>query len=161
MPDKMKFVGNYTARGVVTEAETEAGTPQRVFLYDGSNKTAYKVTSFKLWGSNFSSSSTNPDVIGKLSKNDIGSSSAATFMRADDDNQIAWAVSAAGIDGGGAPFADSIVDRENLIVEDLFVYARCTGGNTSEINYLIEMEKYEIDGWRGTLEMARDKFDGD
>tara|TARA_Y100001963_G_scaffold157692_1_gene254650 strand:+ start:1046 stop:1531 length:486 start_codon:yes stop_codon:yes gene_type:complete len=161
MPDKMKYLGNYTARGVVSEAETEAGNPQRVFLYDGTNTTAYRVIEFKIWGSNFSSSSTAPDVIGKLSKNSISTSSGALFMRADDDNQIAWAVSAAGIEGGGAPFAESIIDPENLIVEDLYVYAKSTGGTTNAINYLIVMEKYEIDGWRGTLEMARDQLDGE
>ncbi len=158
---KMKLLGTYTARGIVTEEETEAGTPQRVFLRDGSNETAYRITRFYIWGSNFASSSTNPDVIGKLSKNDVGVTSAANFFRADDDNQIAWAVSAAGLDGGGAPFAETIIDPENLVVDDLYVYARCTGTNTNPVNYMIEMEKYEIDGWRGTLEMARDQFDGE
>ena len=153
----MKKIGTYTARGIVTETDTEAGTPQLVHLFDGRFDTGYRVTGFKIWGSNFASSSTNPDVIGKLSKNDIGSTAASTFFRADDDNQIAWAVSAAGLDGGGAPFAESIIDRDNLIIEDLYVYARCTGTNTNPINYLVELEKYDITEARGALTMARDR----
>ena len=156
---KMKKIGTYTARGIVSEDETTAGTPQRVFLFDGSNKTAYKVTNFRIWSSNYASSSA-PDVIGKLSKNDIGSTSANTFMRADDDNQIAWSCATGATDAGGDAFGEVIIDRENLVVEDLFVYARTSASNVS-VNYLIEMDKYEIDGWRGTLEMARDQFDGE
>ena len=158
---KMTKIGTYTARGVVSEVDTEAGTPQRVFLWDGSNKTAYRVTSFYIWGSNWSGS-TGPDVIGKLAKNDIGTTSAASFMRADDDNQIAWAVSQGSADTGGGPFNEGpIIDPENLIVEDLYVYVRTAAAQSTPVNYLIELEKYAIDGWRGTLEMARDEFDGE
>ena len=157
----MKLLGYYTARGIVTEAETEAGSPQLISLYDGTFLTAYRVTGFKIWGANFASSSTNPDVIGKLSKNATGSTGASNFFRADDDNQIAWAVSAAGLDGGGQPFAESIIDRDNLCVEDLYVYARCTGTNTNPVNYLIEMEKYSISEEQGALLMARDRADGE
>ena len=155
---KMKKVGTYTARGVVSEDDTAAGNPQRVFLYDGTNKTAYKVTKFEIWGATWSNNS-SPDVVGKLSKNPIGVTAGTNFMRADDDNQIAWAGSAGSND---ALFdAVNIIDRENLVVEDLYVYVRTTGTTSDMINYLIEMEKYEIDGWRGTLEMARDQFDGE
>ena len=154
---KMKKIGTYTCRGVVSEEETEAGTPQRVFLWDGSNETAYKVTDFRIWGSDWGGS-TPPDAIGKLSKNDIGSSSFSTFMRADDDNQIAWSVTSGQTDSGGDSFGFRIIDPENLIIEDLYVYVRSgsTATDALPINYLITMDKYAIDGWRGTLEMARD-----
>lgn len=159
---KMNKVGTYTARGVVSEAETAAGNPQRVFLYDGSNKTAYRVTAFYIWAADWSGS-TKPDCIGKLSKNNIGVTASANFMRADDDNQIAWATTSGDIDSGvRGGFSESIIDPENLVVEDLFVYVRTASSvDTDLINYIIELEKYEIDGWRGTLEMARDQFDGE
>ena len=157
----MKKIGEYTARGIVSETETEAGAPQKIPLFDGKFTTGYRITSFKIWGSNFGSSSTNPDVIGKLSKNAIGSTGANSFMRADDDNQIAWAASAAGLDGGGNVFQSSIVDKDNMVVEDLYVYVRCTGTASNAVNYLIEMEKYEINDWQGALAMARDKADGE
>lgn len=154
---KMKKIGEYTARGIISEQETEAGTPQKIMLFDGRFDTAYKVVGFKIWSVNYSSN-THSDAIGKLSKNAIGTTSSATFMRADDDNQIAWAGTQSSVDGGGAMF--EVVDPDNLIVEDLYVYAR-HGGATGPVNYLVVMEKYEINEWKGALAMSRDKADGE
>ena len=150
----MKKIGDYTARGIVTEEETEAGTPQKIPLFDGTFKTGYRVTKFSVWSSSLNTSS-NADAYGKLSKNDLGVTSAANFMRADDDNQIAWAGVAGSTDSINSP-EFSLVDRDNLIVEDLYVYVR-TAGSGIAINYLVEMEKFEITEWRGALAMARDK----
>jgi len=149
----MKKIGSYTARGIVTESETEAGLPQKIPLFDGKFTTGYRVINFKIWASTWNSS-TQPDAIGKLSKNNLGTTGASNFMRADDDNQIAWATTNGGSDTGGT-FAESIIDKDNLIVEDLYVYVRTAG--TNAINYLIEMEKYSISDWQGALSMSRDK----
>jgi len=155
-----KYIGEYTARGIVSEADTEAGTPQKVMLFDGKFNTAYKVIDFKIWSSNFSGSS-GPDCVGKLSKNALGTTSATNFMRADDDNQIAWAASAGSGDGGLGFGEGPILDPDNLIVEDLYVYARSAGASSNVINYLIVLEKYQIDEWKGALAMARDRADGE
>jgi len=153
----MKKIGTYTARGIVTEAETEAGNPQKIILFDGSFKTAYRVLDFKVWSSQ-ADSNTAADCLAKLSKNEFGVTTAINFFRADDDNQIAWAASGFGADGQNAgTFSESIIDPDNLIVEDLFVYGRSASTNTDSINYLITMEKYEISDWQGALTMARDK----
>ena len=150
----MKKVGHYTARGVVTQADTEAGFPQKIPLFDGSFKSAYKVTNFRIWAADYGSS-TQPDVIGKLSKNDQGTVTTSNFMRADDDNQIAWAASA-GSTNAGLGFAETpVIDRDNLVVEDLFVYALSASASTNAINYIVEMEKYSITDWQGALAMAR------
>ena len=158
----MKKIGYYTARGTVTEAETEAGNPAKISLFDGSFKTAYKVTAFYIWGADWSGS-TKPDCIGKLSKNGIGTAGAVNFMRADDGNQIAWATTSGDIDSGvRGGFSESIIDRDNLVVEDLFVYVRtASSADTDKINYIVEMEKYEITDWQGALAMARDRADGE
>jgi len=153
----MKKIGEYTARGIVTEVDTEAGTPQKITLFDGSFKTAYRVREFYIWGSDWGVSA-GPDIIGKLSKNDLGITTSFNFMRADDDNQIAWASANGSTDqGGSTPFDNGLVDPDNLIVEDLYVYARTAGTNTRAINYLVIMDKYEITDWQGALTMARDK----
>lgn len=156
----MKKIGEYTARGTVTEVDTEAGNPQQIPLFDGSFKTAYRVTGFRIWSSSYNGSN-SPDCIGKLSKNEFGATGIDDFMRADDDNQIAWAASAGSGDGGLGFAEGPVIDRDNLVVEDLYVYVRNTGTNTIEINYLIEMEKYEISDWQGALAMARDRAQGD
>ena len=158
----MKKIGDYTARGVVSEDDTANGNPQKIPLFDGRFDTAYRVVAFKIWGTDWSGTN-NPDCIGKLSKNDVGSAGAATFMRADDNNQIAWATTSgdsdAGVRGG---FAESIIDPDNMVVEDLYVYARSTNSVTSDpINYLVIMEKYDISDWQGALTMARDRAQGD
>ena len=155
----MKKIGQYTARGIIDEPDTTAGNPQKIPLFDGRFDTGYRITGFKIWSSDYSSSSA-PDVIGKLSKNDDGSTASASFMRADDDNQIAWSTSAGATDAGGAPFGESIIDRDNMVIEDLYVYARGSAAGTV-INYLVEMDKFEISDWQGALAMARDRAQGD
>jgi len=150
----MKKIGSYTARGIVTEDETDAGQPQKIPLFDGSFKTAYRVREFYIWGADLSSVSNN-DVAGKLSKNAVGSTASESFFRADDDNQIAWA----GGEGHQDTFkmGTSIIDPDNLIVEDLYVYAATQGTTSVPINYMIIMDKYSITDWQGALSMARDR----
>jgi hypothetical protein len=156
----MKKIGEYTARGIVTEADTTEGNPQKISLFDGRFDTAYRVKGFYIWGATYNASAP-PDVIGKLSKNDDGVTSNVNFFRADDDNQIAWAGNIGSADAFQVQ-EPGIVDPDNLIVEDLFVYVRC--GSTSDVtavNYLVIMEKYEITDWQGALAMARDRAQGD
>ena len=155
----MKKIGEYTARGIVRETETEAGGMQRIPLFDGRFDTGYRITGFYIWSSSYSDSTT-ADVMGKLSKNDDGVTAASNFMRADDNNQLAWA----GAIGGSDQFENfaTIIDRDNMVIEDLYVYARVTSGSqATAINYLIEMDKYDITDWQGALTMARDRAQGD
>jgi len=150
----MKKIGEYTARGKVTEADTTAGNPQQIPLFDGRFDTAYRVVEFVIWSSSYDSSS-NPDAIGKLSKNKTGTTSESNFMNAEDDNQIAWAAINGSIANAESNF--TLVDPDNLIVEDLYVYARTPGTNTNGLNYFVRMEKYEISDWQGALSMARER----
>ena len=150
----MKKIGEYTARGIVAE-----DTIQEIPLFDGRFDTAYRVVDFKIWSSDYDASS-SPDVVGKLSKNDDGVTAAVDFMRADDDNQIAWAASAGSADGGLGFGEGPVIDPDNMIVEDLYVYARSSNA-AAVVNYLVVLEKYEITDWQGALAMARDRAQGD
>ena len=47
----------------------------------------------------------------------------------------------------------SIIDPDNFVVEDLWVYVRASGNQP--INYLITMEKYDTTDARGALAMVR------
>tara|TARA_Y100000004_G_C8943258_1_gene425079 strand:+ start:1713 stop:2177 length:465 start_codon:yes stop_codon:yes gene_type:complete len=152
----MKKIGFYTARGILTEEDS----PEKIALFDGRFDTGYRVIDFKIWGTNWDADN-NPDVIGKLSKNDDGVTAAASFMRADDDNQIAWAVSSGSSDSGHVSFAETIIDPDNMVVEDLYVYARGSQTVSKGINYLVMLEKYEFNDWQGALAMARDRAQGD
>ena len=150
----MKKIGEYTARGVVSEDETEDGLPQKIFLFDGRFDTGYRVTDFKIWTSNVLAGTA---AAGKLSTSATSSTARANFFHADLGDQIAWAVTEMTTDGGtSGGFDDAIVDTDNLVIEDLYVYIRCETHDTP-INYMITLEKYEFPDWTGALAMARDR----
>jgi hypothetical protein len=155
----MKKIGEYTARGVVPGASAGAGTPIELNLFDGRFDTGYVVKEFKIWSTDYGSDSA-ADCIGKLSKSGTSSTAAASFFRADDDNEIAWATSeGASQSGNDAGLGDAILDPNNLTIEDLYVYAR--SATSDDINYMITMEKYSFSEWRGALAMAVDAADGE
>ena len=148
---KMKKIGTYTTRGVTTEADTNAGEPQRIHLFDGRFDTGYRVVDFKVFPADFDAAA-SADCVGKLSKVDTSGKSNTNFWRADDLNEIAWS----GGQGSSDTYMDqvSIIDPENMIIEDLYVYVRTPGGQTDFINYMITLDKYEFDTWKGALEMS-------
>ncbi len=142
----MKKIGEYTALGKVPE-----GTEDRISLFDGRFDTGYKVTEFVIWASQVDSSGN--DCVARLSTRALGAMpSSGNMMDASDNTQIAWS----GIQAGTAGFNNpgSIVDPDNLIVEDLFISGQ-SGGSSIDINYMIKMEKYDISEWRGALAMVR------
>ena len=148
----MKKIGDYTLRGQSTEEIGEAGTPQRIRLFDGRFNSGYKVVGFKVWSRDYQGSS-HPDVIGKLATTDNLSNAPDTFMNAQDVREVAWATSAGSTDGG-LGFGDSIIDPDNFIVEDLFVYVR-SSVDTTPVNYIVYLEKYDTTSARGALAMVR------
>ena len=144
----MKKIGEYTTRGRLME-----GTEDKITLFDGRFDTGYRITEFTVWASDVSSSSN--DVCARLSTEALGAMpSSGNMMDAGDNVQIAWA----GIQAGTAGFNNpgSIVDPDNMIVEDLFIAGQ-SGGSSIEINYLITMEKYEFSDWKGALTMVRNR----
>ncbi len=148
----MKMIGTYTVRGQTTEEEQEAGKPAMIRLFDGKFNTGYKVIDFKVWSQNYNGSSP-PDCIGKLATTFNLAGAPNVFFNAQDVREIGWATSAGSTDGG-LGFGDSIVDPDNFIVEDLFVYARSSTDGT-QVNYIVTMEKYDTTDARGALAMVR------
>lgn len=113
------------------------------------------VKEFRIWGTAYNADS-YADCIGKLSKSPNSSVAAGDFFRADDMNEIAWATSeGASLTGNDGALADAVIDPENLIVEDLYVYAR--QNDDKDVNYLIVMEKYDISEAHGAVTMAKDR----
>ena len=148
----MKKIGTYTVRGKISEPETEAGTPQRIRLFDGRFDSGYKVIDFVVFGATCNSSST-PDVMGKLGTTNNLRTGASNFFNADDVREIAWSGSAGSTDTMFNSRPTSIIDPDNFIVEDLFVYAR--GQTDVACNYIVTLEKYETTSSRGALAMVR------
>ncbi len=139
----MKKIGDHTVRGSgIDNAVT------RITLFDGRYDTAYRVTKFVVSGVDVTSTS-ETDVNGCLGTTEDAPSASWNWG---DNRQIGWA-SLRGIEAAaiGDPF--SLIDKDNLIVEDLFLYLN--GNASSHVNYYIEMEKYDISDWQGALAMVR------
>ena len=112
-----KYIGTFTARGKISENDSEQGRPARVRLFDGQFDTAFKVIEFYVWGASTGGSTTG-DCVGKLSTSPNVESGPGDFFNADDAREFAWAYSEVGTDSGGGGL-DQIIDPENLLVEDL------------------------------------------
>ena len=139
----MKKIGDYTIRGSIND-----GTIQKIQLFDGKFSTAYKVVEFVVFPQDALASAS--DVAGVLMTENTGVPS--PLWQADLNTQIAWSsVWVAGTAASVAPF--TIIDPDNLIVEDLYIHINNT--SSDESNYFIRMEKYDITEYQGALAMVR------
>ncbi len=136
----MKKIGEYTTRGVVDDQTTK-----RLSLFDGRFDTGYKVVEFIVVSQDFN------DGYGTLFTDKDGSGSNLWLF--DDNSQIAWSSTNTATNMAVNQF--DLVDPDNLIVEDLFIRCKVTGGG--KMNYFIRMEKYDITDWQGALAMVRSK----
>jgi len=143
----MKKIGSYTCRGAI-----DSLTIERIILFDGRFDTGYVVTKFMIL-------TTDPDNSGLdgfgilATQADMG-----TTWDLSDGTQVGWASmpnngSATG--PPGTPF--ELIDRDNLVVEDLHIYAETNATGPNPINYYIEMDKYEFTESRGALAMVRNQ----
>ncbi len=142
----MKKIGEYTAKGQFTSPGT-TGAEERITLFDGRFDTGFRVVDFQIMTGD--PMFDNIEFTAKLS---TVSSDSRLFNWGDND-QVAWAFGEDTITG-----FKGLVDPDNLIVEDLFVYAAST--SAVEINYMIKMEKYEFSEWKGALAMVRNRSQG-
>ena len=153
----MKKIGHYTVRGQASENDSESEGGIKINVFDGDYTTGYRVTKFEVWGATYSSSST-PDVLGKLATEQGLNTSAVNFFNAADQREIAWSGASGGLDNTQRQM-ESIVDRENLIIEELYVYVR--GNNDTEpVNWYIEFDKFELPPYRGSLAMVQNRSQG-
>ena len=141
----MKKIGEYTTRGFVGD-----GAFDRITLFDGRFDTGYRVVEFVIFPT--VPFDINGDVYATLLTDE--DSAGAAYWRADDNRQLAWSsFSVAATDGGTTNF--SLIDPDNLIVEDLYIY--CNGAGNDNCNYFIKLEKYDISDWQGALAMVRNR----
>tara|TARA_Y100000004_G_C8923992_1_gene416750 strand:+ start:1028 stop:1513 length:486 start_codon:yes stop_codon:yes gene_type:complete len=151
----MKSLGKYTARGVITEELTRAGKPQRVRLFDGSFETGYVVKEFYSIPVDFGDNS-SPDTVIKLATSPNIAFDIDNFCNPDDAREIAWA-GTSGSSGGGWFDQVDVIDPDNLIIEDLWVYGSMIGADANKIGYLIVLEKFEFSETKGAITMQKDR----
>ena len=148
----MKKIGSYTARGLIDPNSSSNGLTKKLQLFDGRFDTAYKITKFELLFED--PDNTSNDVYGILLTEFLYSGTDVGFDFGE-NRQLGWASAASVYSDAGTnaqPF--NLIDRDNLVVEDLFIYVR-TGTSTLGVNYYIEMDKYDISESMGALTMVR------
>lgn len=138
---KLKKIGEYTTRG-----QLEDQTTKKIQLFDGRFDTGFKVVEFIV--------ASNTLTVGRESYGTLSTEYFTNDLWDWSDNiQIAWAASQFVNDGGQGPF--TLVDPDNLVVEDLYIRGLESGDGT--LNYFIRLEKYDITDWQGALSMVRNK----
>jgi hypothetical protein len=149
----MKKIGEYTIRGTVPPLDS-AG--HRVILFDGKFTTGYKIT--KVFCSAMDPTDVNDDcVIAVGTEPDLGATGTWNWA---DNREIGWASSNDSNGAAGTP-QGGMVDPDNLVIEDLYIYGRNDdSGNTTEINYMVHLEKYEINEFQGLISIIRNKSQG-
>lgn len=142
----MKKIEEYTVRGQLTELSVE-----KIQLFDGRFDTGYRIVEFQIAPR---VPSGQLDGYATLATEE-GTLSGGTWEW-DDNTQVAWSSFS---EGGGAFSPNnviSIVDPDNLIIEDLYIYAN-SSSSSQVINYMIKLEKYDITDWQGALAMVRNR----
>ncbi len=146
----MKKVGEYTIRGKIPPLNS-AG--DRITLFDGKFTTGYRVTRV-FCSAQDPTDATADCVIAVGTEPDLAATGVWDWS---DQREIGWA-SSNSTNGAAATPDGGMVDPDNLVVEDLYVYGRNDdAGNSNEINYLIYLEKYEFSEWTGALAMVKNK----
>lgn len=145
----MKKIGDYTVRGQIPEGATNT---ERIILFDGKFDTAYRVTEFVIAGIRADDSSS--DCVGVLMTEDTGRN--ADFWDWSDVREIGWA-STDHRTADGVQETFSLVDPDNLVVQDLFITVNNRSASNPQVNYFIRMEKYEVGEDLGVVSMVRNR----
>jgi hypothetical protein len=149
----MKKIGEYTTRGSI---QTDLSI-NRIILFDGKFDTAYKVVEFQIAPHDMDSTSLRLFTAKLMTDDD-----AATGVNWNWDNneEIAWANTGYDANGPSSSLGTeySLVDPDNLVVEDLYILADEPAlGSNVKMNYFIRLEKYDITDSQGALAMVRNR----
>lgn len=144
----MKKIGEYTCRG---QMDTE-NVFNRVILFDGKFDTAYRLLEFEICPRD--TKTAGNDVAGKVVTDETALADGGLWNW-QDNREIAWASSENRVSFGPS-FIRSLVDPDNLIVEDVYV-SYGTPTTDSPVNYFLRFEKYDITDSQGALAMVRNR----
>ncbi len=134
----------YTIKGILAD-----GANKRIPLFDGRFDTGWMITDFVIATANPDDGA--EDGWARLSTE----SNNSDYWDWSDQTSIAWAVSENRVNGSPV-FGRTIVDPDNIIIEDLWIHCKSISGN-DKINYMITMQKYDLSEWQGALAMVRNK----
>ena len=126
-----------------------ADTVEKITLFDGQFDTAFQILSFDIVPSDVDS---NQVASVKLMTEDATHTNTWNWQK---NTEVGWATWGRNTHVVGGY---SRVDKEALLVEDLFI--DCTAVDGKNINYIIELKKVKISEWKGALAMVRNKSQG-
>jgi len=137
----MKRIGTHISRGQITTADSGG---ERIQLFDGRFDTGYRVTRFEISFANRESTSS------KIASGKLTTEPATDNLTWDwsDVTEIAWAWAASDSNGISVANPHTVIDRENMLVEDVYINVYSYAG-TETVNYLIEFEKYDFSAYDG------------
>ena len=152
----MKSLGKFTLRGAVeptanTGSYADNGDLQRILLFDGRYDTAFKITRIMCWA-HAPTSTADGMVLLATDKAGFEGYNLGT-MDADNNMQIGWA-SCSSVTAGVRETFD-IIDRDNLVVQDLWIAGYNASTGDKRMNYLIECEKFDVSLNTGAYVMVR------
>tara|TARA_Y100000361_G_scaffold150244_1_gene165651 strand:- start:859 stop:1305 length:447 start_codon:yes stop_codon:yes gene_type:complete len=145
----MKKIGSHTIKGQLT---SDSNAMEELQLFDGRFDTGYRVTFFEVSIANRVTTSTEV-VSAKLATENVGNNESWNWG---DNREIAWAAAGADSNGISTMTPQTIIDEDNLIIQDLFIGAY-SYSDAEKFNYLIKLDKYEISDWQGALAMVRNR----
>lgn len=151
--------GELTLRGAVECDSNTSGFTKRINFFDGDYKHGYRVTKFLV---GVQTSAAGADVIGKLSTAEPADPGIAWWNWAN-TQEIAWAaftMDATVTPGEGWSVGNNLVSRDNLVIEDLYVTVRTRDISHPYVYYYIELDKYELDPYQGTLSIVGNMSQG-
>lgn len=146
----MKKIGEYTVKGIILSNDVET---KRIQLFDGRFDTGYRVTGFEIAMSNRDDSAVY--VASAKLMTEPGANN--RYWNWSLNSEIAWASAAWDSNGANTQAPASIIDPDNMIIEDLYIGACVYNDQEKEINYIIHLDKYDISDWQGALSMVRNK----
>lgn len=132
-------------RGTVATG-TYGGVDNRIHLFDGRFDTGYKILEFQITPQ---FPANNIELVGKLC---CEPDTKLEQFNWDQVNQMAWALWNVPITSRFAEW--SLSPREDIVVEDLWISSYASGESTN-MNYYIKLEKYQMADWDGAAAMVR------
>ena len=150
----MKKIGEYTCRGRVGFADQSLsdGVETKIVLDDGDFTTGYRLVEFRV----ATGDQSHPDLTARVTTEPGLSTDVDGFWDWSDNRQVAWA-STDGATDIAAIRDFSLVDPDNLIIQDAYVAFRFVSSTGTFANYFMRFEKYDITDSQGALAMVRNR----
>ena len=150
----MKKIGEYTCRGRVgfDGQSLSDGAETKIILDDGDFTTGYRLVEFKV----ATGDQSHPDLTARVATEPGLSTDVDGFWDWSDNRQVAWA-STDGSTDIAAVRDFSLVDPDNLIIQDAYVAFRFVSSTGTFANYFMRFEKYDITDSQGALAMVRNR----